>query len=217
MKILPDFEERQEIVDGLANIADGLEGMNIRCVKPMIGGVFGFQRFWMSSALSNSDGLHEVTYFVIEKSSGVPFGIGKTKDMALGMAREFVSRTAVYFDSLTLQVIAERERRQAENLRQAKEAARVNVIDIKSERAQEKRIPRRRLEVFNKSNGQCHYCACQLDLYGKWHVEHMMPKALNGGDEPGNLVASCVTCNHKKKDKTAEEFIALRAKLGAIA
>mgnify|MGYP002131024543 CR=1 FL=1 len=37
---------------------------------------------------------------------------------------------------------------------------------------------------------------------------HKMPRALLGGNERSNLVASCVSCNMQKKDKTDAEFIA---------
>jgi 5-methylcytosine-specific restriction endonuclease McrA len=70
------------------------------------------------------------------------------------------------------------------------------------------RIPKRRQAIFEKSDGRCHYCSTVLTLDGKWHVEHMMPRALNGSDEIGNLVAACVTCNLAKRDRTALEFVA---------
>lgn len=71
-------------------------------------------------------------------------------------------------------------------------------------------IPKRRREIFDKSQGKCHYCATPLTLDGKWHIEHMQPKALLGPNDKSNLVASCVPCNMKKRDMTAEEFIAQR-------
>ncbi|KVC81415.1 HNH endonuclease [Burkholderia ubonensis] len=212
MRILPDFEEWPGVIAGFADTADSFEILGIGCVRPMIGGVFGFQRFWMSSAPYVKGGLDEVRYFVIERSCGVPFGIGDTKAAAISQARWFVTSYGDYFDSLVVMIIAERQRRQAERVQQAKDAARALIDEVRSARVEEKRIPRRRHQVFEKSNGCCHYCSVPLDLYGKWHVEHMMPKALGGSDEPGNLVASCVPCNMKKKDKTAEEFIAERAK-----
>jgi hypothetical protein len=35
----------------------------------------------------------------------------------------------------------------------------------------------------------------------------MVPKALGGGDQPLNLVASCVKCNLEMSDRTAVEFV----------
>lgn len=40
---------------------------------------------------------------------------------------------------------------------------------------------------------------------------YKMPRALMGTNDPSNLVASCAPCNHKKRDKTDQEFIAQRA------
>lgn len=74
-----------------------------------------------------------------------------------------------------------------------------------------KKIPRRRRNIFDASSGKCHYCNVALEIAGKWHVDHKMPKALMGGDEPENLVASCIKCNLAKRDRTDKEFIAERA------
>lgn len=32
----------------------------------------------------------------------------------------------------------------------------------------------------------------------KWHIDHVVPLALGGSDEPGNMVKACSTCNLKK-------------------
>lgn len=71
-------------------------------------------------------------------------------------------------------------------------------------------IPRRRRAIFDASGGRCHYCSTPLRLTGKWHIEHKMPRALMGSNEPTNLVASCVPCNLKKRDRTDVEFIAMQ-------
>jgi len=57
-------------------------------------------------------------------------------------------------------------------------------------------VSRRRREIFGKSNGLCHYCRA--------------PLALDGTDDPLNLVAACVECNLAKSDRTALEFMARR-------
>lgn len=72
-------------------------------------------------------------------------------------------------------------------------------------------IGRRRRAIFEKGEGRCHYCAAPLTLDGLWHVEHRMPKALGGTNEPVNLVPSCAPCNFQKRDRTDIEFIALLA------
>ena len=35
----------------------------------------------------------------------------------------------------------------------------------------------------------------------KLQVDHMVPRALGGGDELCNLVTACATCNFSKRDK----------------
>jgi 5-methylcytosine-specific restriction endonuclease McrA len=57
------------------------------------------------------------------------------------------------------------------------------------------------------SGGRFHLCRAALALENTWHVEHMVPKALGGGDQPLNLVASCVKCNLEMSDRTAVEFV----------
>ena len=39
----------------------------------------------------------------------------------------------------------------------------------------------------------------------------MLPRALAGGDDIGNLVAACVRCNLAKHDRTALEFVVQEA------
>ncbi|MDP9126099.1 MAG: HNH endonuclease, partial [Pseudomonadota bacterium] len=68
-------------------------------------------------------------------------------------------------------------------------------------------ISRRRQEVFARSQGRCHYCRTSLMLAGGWHIEHQLPRALGGGDEPLNLVAACAPCNLAKRDRTALEYL----------
>ncbi len=59
--------------------------------------------------------------------------------------------------------------------------------------------------VFDKSNGQCHYCGKKLAFnnrtregWGAWEVEHSHPRALGGTDHLNNLVAACWSCNLDK-------------------
>jgi 5-methylcytosine-specific restriction endonuclease McrA len=80
-----------------------------------------------------------------------------------------------------------------------------------------KAITKRRREVFDRSRGRCHYCSATLSLDGKWHVEHMLPRALDGDDSPINLVAACVGCNLAKSDRTALEFITQIMRADAVA
>lgn len=68
-----------------------------------------------------------------------------------------------------------------------------------------------RRQVFDASGGKCAYCDTALQLDGKWHIDHRMPRALMGSDEPTNLTAACVPCNLAKRDRTDIEFRSERA------
>ena len=54
----------------------------------------------------------------------------------------------------------------------------------------------------------CAYCGrigSGLDPDGrKWHIDHVIPLALGGPDQPDNLVKACVTCNTSKNTKLWE-------------
>lgn len=211
MTEFPDIEDRDELVQGLANCADLIERCRVDCALPMIAADLDFQRFWLASDVLKHHGLHIVTYFVIEKATGAPFGSGPTKGEAIRAFRAAYKRFGPYFDPLCLLVMEERQKRKAV-LESQKAQQDQNVIDIRRTAVRAKKVSRRRRQVFEKSAGCCHYCATPLELEGAWHIEHMTPKALDGSNDMTNLVASCVPCNVEKRDSTAEEYIAKRAK-----
>jgi 5-methylcytosine-specific restriction endonuclease McrA len=134
---------------------------------------------------------------------GFPLSFGGTKEEALGKARrllqKYQQRVWTAFGEMSRDVKEYEEKK-----RQEREAW---LIQRRAEQPEPiKSIPKRRRQIFEASEGKCHYCRTVLTIDGKWHIEHKMPKALLGGNEPGNLVASCVTCNHRKNDKTDVEF-----------
>lgn len=56
---------------------------------------------------------------------------------------------------------------------------------------------RTRYEVLRRDNHACRYCGgIAPDV--KLTVDHVMPKALGGSDDPSNLVAACRDCNFGK-------------------
>lgn len=207
MKHFPGFDEIPNMIGMLADSAEAIEKYGVKFVLPMIGKDFGFRRFWLSSKHSVSNGLDSVMYFVIEAHSGVAFGVGDTKGSAIGNARNAIRKFGEYFDSIVLQVIEEREIR-----RKADKKALVSMLDVSKPSDKVRPISARRKGIFEKSGGHCHYCDCTLSLHEEWHIEHMTPRARGGLDDMDNLVAACRSCNYSKKTKTAEEFIAHRAK-----
>lgn len=50
----------------------------------------------------------------------------------------------------------------------------------------------------------CAYCGA--DCAGKFHVDHVMPLALGGLHEAGNLAIACPPCNHRKSAKHPDVF-----------
>jgi hypothetical protein len=62
---------------------------------------------------------------------------------------------------------------------------------------------RLRFEVLRRDNHTCRYCggtAPDVVLT----VDHVIPRALGGGDEPSNLVAACKDCNSGKSSVPAD-------------
>jgi len=70
----------------------------------------------------------------------------------------------------------------------------------------------KRQNIYNKSNGKCWYCGCQLQK--GWHVDHFKPLGRNPDgtcnhpkhDTFDNLVPSCASCNIMKADFDIETF-----------
>jgi hypothetical protein len=178
--------------------------------RPMFGGVFGSGRYGLCSLVTVEGGIDCVSYFVRHTESGAVIAFGRSKHAAMEVARDIVFGAGqLRLDVLFGQIAAERAFKAAAILQ-----ARQRDDHDRWERATKSRvrsIPRRRQRIFDECGGKCHYCATALTLDGKWHVEHKMPKALGGGNEPGNLVASCAPCNHEKRDTTDVEFKAKRA------
>ncbi len=56
---------------------------------------------------------------------------------------------------------------------------------------------RTRYEVLRRDNHSCRYCG-SMAPEAKLTVDHVMPKALGGSDDPSNLVAACRDCNYGK-------------------
>ncbi|MDN7700050.1 HNH endonuclease [Burkholderia sp. AU44665] len=194
-----------EIVAVLAEVSDAVQRVNLSTGLELIGQQWGHRAYRLRSYCSIERGLFAVNYVVMHQESLAVIGLGESKAVALSMARRFLSKSYDSVAELIRTVSAKRDSEIALAIAEIESVRRV------PDKPMPKRVGTRRAQIFQKSGGRCHYCSAELDLHGKWHVEHMMPKALGGGNEPGNLVASCVTCNQQKKDKTAEEFIYSRS------
>ncbi len=204
----------EELLDEMASatirVADSFRGLFQTKTKPLIGGTFD-QGTWRlnSSIMRWTDmGLHCLQYWISDPDHLICIGNGTTKSEAFDMGRRVIAKLGRH----RLDEIVAVRKRELVDIRASELVEQRAIWEQRKKKDvpeyREKQVPRRRLTIFNKSGGKCHYCACALDLKGKWHVEHKMPRALMGSNADDNLVASCVPCNMKKRDKTDLEFIA---------
>ena len=63
-----------------------------------------------------------------------------------------------------------------------------------------------RYSIFNKFNGRCAYCGCELSSIRDMQVDHVVPKFCNGTDNYDNMFPACCICNNFKRSFTVEEF-----------
>jgi 5-methylcytosine-specific restriction endonuclease McrA len=178
-------------------------------VKPLYGQTWGNGLFSLGSRASFEGGLDVVTYYVLDTGTRFALSAAPTKSDALEQAREVLEIYGPRLQSEMARHVSAaldaRRQRQEAHLAAIRERQAALPQRVKS-------LPRRRRQIFEESGGKCHYCETVLTLDGKWHIEHKHPRALGGGNEPSNLVASCVPCNMKKRDRTDQEFIAMREK-----
>lgn len=65
-----------------------------------------------------------------------------------------------------------------------------------------------RMEVYEKMNGHCAYCGCELK-YKDMQVDHVIPIngwSVQGSDTLDNMLPACRSCNHYKSRNTLEGF-----------
>jgi 5-methylcytosine-specific restriction endonuclease McrA len=168
--------------------------------RPVFGGVFGRSgEYVMATMPCIERGLDSVRYMVLHPKTGGVLAVANDKTEVLSQARRVLKAAATLTcandDSFVQGCLWTNEQLPP---------------PTPGAKPQGKPTSRRRRDVFERSQGRCHYCHTPLMLDGKWHVEHMLPKALGGPDDPWNLVAACVTCNLTKSDQTALEYVTSR-------
>jgi hypothetical protein len=168
--------------------------MNRLLQRPIYGGVFGDGRYALASMPCVSRGLYSTRYMVVQPQDGIVLSIAEDKVEALSMARDRLTAANDGHASTGAPCQVQGELWPGE-------------LTLEPAPAAPGYVSRRRREIFERSQGKCHYCSTALTLDGKWHVEHQFPRALGGGDDALNLVAACVRCNLAKSDRTAIEFV----------
>jgi hypothetical protein len=164
--------------------------------RPIFGGLFGEDgRYAMASMPCVSHGLYATRYMVLQPAAGLVLSVSEDKVQALALARQ---RIAAANDKQVF------ERHSASQGELWGDEPLLTPSPALPPLAY---VSRRRRAIFESSKGRCHYCAKPLDLTGKWHIEHQLPRALGGRDDEMNLVAACVPCNLGKSDRTAIEFV----------
>jgi 5-methylcytosine-specific restriction endonuclease McrA len=63
---------------------------------------------------------------------------------------------------------------------------------------------RTRMPIYNRDGGLCGYCGEPVPI-SKFYVDHIVPIAKGGDNNPKNLVTSCNSCNISKGGRTPEE------------
>lgn len=74
---------------------------------------------------------------------------------------------------------------------------------------------RLRFEVLRRDNHACRYCGAAAPE-AKLTVDHVVPVALGGSDEPSNLVAACADCNSGKSATPADAAIVADVQADAL-
>ncbi|USE79509.1 HNH endonuclease [Cupriavidus gilardii] len=190
------MKENQSVAQILAEYSVLMERRTIAHIKPLVGGIWGDGEFW--NAVVSPDGF-ETRYLVVDRIGATVIGVGQSPIAAREIARWAVAM----FGGAS--VLADAVKERAHNIRAQQDDEWSSVAAQIDRIRQSSGVTSRRLKVFEKSKGVCHYCAKSIDLHGDWHVEHMTPKARGGSNDITNLVAAC---NSRKGTKTADEFMA---------
>lgn len=62
-----------------------------------------------------------------------------------------------------------------------------------------------RLKIFEAASGRCHLCGQKIQGHAgeRWEVEHIIPLAMLGTNDPDNLAPAHVSCHATKSKRDA--------------
>lgn len=72
-------------------------------------------------------------------------------------------------------------------------------------------------DLFRRRKGRCRYCWCKTTIYrtagqlpeDAATIDHIIPVAKDGTDEPSNLALACASCNFGKGDMLEDEWMSV--------
>lgn len=80
-------------------------------------------------------------------------------------------------------------------------------IHVPTQRIERRPIsPELRQATWEKTNGTCFYCGVQTTPFVTFRIDHFVPVAHGGKNDPANLVPACQTCNSRKSALDIEDF-----------
>ena len=65
---------------------------------------------------------------------------------------------------------------------------------------------KKRKTLYYETGGICIYCGRQIP-FKESTIDHIVPLAIGGKNEPVNAICSCINCNRKKGDLSIKQFI----------
>lgn len=95
----------------------------------------------------------------------------------------------------------------ASNQLRSVKASTVTAIKVDESEADYYNVKDNRRKIYERDNYVCHYCSSQLTTMTAT-LDHIVPVVEGGGNDYGNLVTSCLTCNSRKNRRPVGDFLA---------
>lgn len=64
----------------------------------------------------------------------------------------------------------------------------------------------KRLAIYGRDNYTCQYCGKIMTQNGLT-LDHIKSRLNGGSNKPNNLITACLSCNSKKKERSAKEYL----------
>lgn len=77
----------------------------------------------------------------------------------------------------------------------------IHYIDLRKRRRES---GKQRFRIFVRDRFKCQYC-CHRFQPADLTLDHIIPRAQGGGDDPENLAAACIPCNQRKGPRNPDQ------------